>query len=65
MEFKIGELLIDKYRVTKVIKSGGFGIVYICEFIPEPRARFRAAIKSFKDEYFIREELITDSYHEA
>jgi len=63
MEFKIGDVLLDKYRVTKVIKSGGFGVVYICEYLPKTSVRF--AVKSFKDEYFEREEVIKNFYHEA
>jgi len=57
---------LDKYRVIDV-KGGpgksGFGIVYICEFMPSPS--FMVAIKSFQDKYFDREEVIRDFYHEA
>lgn len=54
---------MDAFKVAEVIKGGGFGIVYICEVISEPCAR--VAIKSFKDKYFEREEVIEDFYHEA
>jgi len=76
MEFKIGDVLLDEFKVMDV-RKGNFGIVYICEVIPKPwydmyrqskateLAGIRCAVKSFQDKYFEREEVIKDFYHEA
>jgi len=63
MEFDIGDVLFDMYRVIEVIRTGGFGIVYICERISGPSQK--VAVKTFKDEYFEDEETINRFYHEA
>ena len=79
MEFKIGDVLLDRFKVMD-IRKGNFGIVYICEVDPKPWPWYDmhrqskatesagiicAAVKSFQDKYFDKEEVIKDFYHEA
>jgi len=69
LEYKVGDLLYETYRVVDVIKTGGFGVVYVCCFDNEWHAReppkFLFVLKSFKDEFFKEEDVVEDFYHEA
>ena len=63
MEYKVGDLLAEgMLRVVDVIKTGGFGIVYICRYVDADRV---IALKSFKDIFFKEEGVIRDFYREA